>query len=195
MIMILMSAMAAGSVSAAWWPFGGDSKEVPPEEPMMTPTPEPRSAPDKPRMQQRMNRERDMDMSGRNGDRPRMMNPEQMQKMRAEHKAIMDLGNAARNETDPVKKEELVGQLRVKLNEAADKMQVVYKNRLTKAERELAKLKARMAENEARRDERIEGQIQRILAGEPMFPRPEGKGPGAGEGKKHQKAPKPPVEQ
>jgi hypothetical protein len=52
-----------------------------------------------------------------------------------------------------------------------------------------------MAENEARRDERIEGQIQRILAGEPMFPRPEGKGPGAGEGKKHQKAPKPPVEQ
>ena len=125
------------------------------------------------------------------GQRPKV-NPEQMEKMKAAHEALMKLGEAARNETDPAKKEALIGQLRTKLTENADNMLAEQKKRLEQAEKEVPKLKERMADFEKNKSARIEEQVQRILAGEPLK-RPEGKRselPGDG---KHKKGAKPPV--
>jgi hypothetical protein len=125
------------------------------------------------------------------GQRPQPT-PEQKEKMKAQHEALMKLGEAARNETDPVKKEVLVAELRAKLTEIADKMQGEAKKRLEQAEKELPKLRERMAHSENNKAARIEEQLQRILAGEPLKG-PEGKRPELpGEGR-HKKGPKPPV--
>ena len=65
------------------------------------------------------------------GERMRQQaSPEQMEQARARAQEMMKLGEAARNETDPVKKEELISQLRVQLNEAADRMQQMHEKRL-----------------------------------------------------------------
>lgn len=129
------------------------------------------------------------------GDRPhQMMNPQQMEKMKAMHEELMKLGEAARNEADPAKKEVLVGQLRAKLTEVADKMLMEQKKRLEQAEKELPKLRERLAASEQNKSARIEDQIKRILAGEPLMPfdgKQKGK-PGEGKAKK---GPKPPVEE
>ncbi|HOU20914.1 MAG: hypothetical protein KBC66_08570 [Kiritimatiellae bacterium] len=103
------------------------------------------------------------------GDRDRSggpMSPEMKEQMRAEHRAIRQLGAAARAETDETKKAELVEQLRAKLGEAADRMQAHQEERLAQAEERLAGLKERVADGQANRDARIEEQIQRILSGE-----------------------------
>ena len=96
--------------------------------------------------------------------------PEQMEKMKAQHEELMKMGEAARNETDPVKKEILVGQLRAKLTEIADKMQAEAKKRLDQVEKELPKLKERIADYENNKAARIEDQVKRILAGQPLAP-------------------------
>ena len=129
------------------------------------------------------------------GDRERPggpMSAEMKDQMRAEHRAIRDLGQAARAETDEAKKAELVAQLRAKLGEVADRMQAHQEERLAQAEERLADLKARIADGQANRDSRIEEQIQRILAGErpprpaafDRFPHAKGaqRGPGFGPG-------------
>lgn len=118
------------------------------------------------------------------------VNPEQAAKIKAQRDEIMKIGEAARNETDPAKKEELIGQLRVKLTEAADKIQAEMKKRLDQAEKELPKLRERMADAEKNKTARIEEQLQRILAGEP-FKGPEGKHPELPAEGKHKKGPKP----
>ena len=119
------------------------------------------------------------------------LSPEQMEKMKAQHEELMKMGEAARNETDPAKKEILVGQLRTKLTEIADKMQAEAKKRLDQVEKELPKLKERIADYETNKAARIEDQVKRILAGQPLVPF-DGKRqeqPGAGKAKKGPKAP------
>jgi septal ring factor EnvC (AmiA/AmiB activator) len=116
---------------------------------------------------------------------------EKMAKMKAAHEGLMKLGEAARNETDPAKKEALIGQLRTKLTEDADKMLIEQKKRLEKAEKEVPKLKKRMEEFEKNKSARIEEQIQRILTGESPK-KPEGKRPEGPSAGKHKKDPKPP---
>jgi hypothetical protein len=117
--------------------------------------------------------------------------PEQMEKMKAQHEELMKMGEAARNETDPVKKEILVGQLRAKLTEIADKMQADAKKRLDQVEKELPKLRERIADYENNKAARIEDQVKRILAGQPLAQyggkRPDQ--PAAGKAKKAPKAP------
>ena len=54
--------------------------------------------------------------------------------MRATHEAIRDLAEAARLETDPAKKAELVAQLRTKLGDLGDRMQANQEKRLAQAE-------------------------------------------------------------
>jgi hypothetical protein len=123
-----------------------------------------------------------MQQGKKTGDRPHMT-PEQMEKMKAMHEELMKLGEAARTEADPVKKEALVGELRTKLTAIADRIQAKQKKRLEQAGKEMEKLKKRIADYEANKSARIEEQIQRILAGEPL--RASGEGP-------HKKGPKPP---
>ena len=94
------------------------------------------------------------------------MSAEMKDQMRAEHRAIRELGKAARSETDEAKQAELVAQLRVKLGEVADRMQAHQEERLAQAEERLAGLKERIADGKANRDARIEEQVQRILSGE-----------------------------
>jgi hypothetical protein len=106
------------------------------------------------------------------GDRPHgPMTPEEMEQMRATHEAIRDLAGAARLETDPAKKTELVAQLRTKLGEAADLMQAKQEKRLAQAEEHLADLKAKLEYAKANRETLLDEQVQRVLAGEkPMRP-------------------------
>ena len=105
-----------------------------------------------------------MDKRGGRPDGP--MDPEMMEAMKANHKAIRELGEAARAETDPTKKEELVAQLRTKLGEVGDLMQKKWEERLAQAEERLAGLKAKIEESKTNRDALIEEQVQRILSGE-----------------------------
>lgn len=109
---------------------------------------------------------------------PFQVKPEMAEKMKAHHEALMKLGEAARNETDPVKKEALVAELRAKVTEGMDRMLADQKKRLAQAEVELPKLKERLADAEKNRDVRIEEQVKRILSGEPMMKHPDGKRPG-----------------
>lgn len=95
-----------------------------------------------------------------------MMDPATMEQMRANHKAIRTLGEAARAETDEAKKAEIVAQIRVKLGEVADLMQTNQDKRLAQAEERFASLKAKIEASKAQRDSRIEEQVQRILSGE-----------------------------
>lgn len=94
------------------------------------------------------------------------MDPEMMEQMKANHKAIRELGEAARAETDPAKKEELVAQLRTKLGEVGDLMQKKWEERLAQAEERLSDLKEKVEYSKANRDALIEEHVQRILSGE-----------------------------
>lgn len=152
----LILTLAALSASAAWWPFGSN-KET--DDVVMPPPSEPMRERIRERMEPR--------------EHGPKLSPEQMEKIKAQREAIDRLGEAARNESDPVKKEELIGQLRAELNKAADKMQQMHEKRLQQAEKELGRLRTRMEEAQKNRDPMIEKQIQRILAGEKPEP-PEG---------------------
>ena len=112
---------------------------------------------------------------GRKGpqkDRPGgPMSPEMMAQMRADHRAIRALGEAACAETDEARKAELVAQLRAKLGEISDRMQAHREQRLAQSEERLADLKEKIENAKTNRDALIEEQIQRILSGE-RPPRP-----------------------
>ena len=94
------------------------------------------------------------------------MAPEMLEQMRAEHKAIRDLGEAARAATNETQKAELVAQLRTKLGEVADRMQAHQEQRLAQAEQQLAGLKERIEYARTNRDKMLDEQVQRILSGE-----------------------------
>ena len=94
------------------------------------------------------------------------MDHEMMGLMKANHKAIRELGEAARAETDPAKKEEIVAQLRTKLGEVNDLMQKKWEERLAQAEERISDLREKVEYSKANRDELIEEHVQRILSGE-----------------------------
>lgn len=94
------------------------------------------------------------------------MSPEMLDQMRAEHRAIRALGEAARLETDETKKAQLVSQLRDKLASAADLVQAHQENRLAQAEERLVELRERIEYAKTHRDELVEEHLQRILSGE-----------------------------
>ena len=101
-------------------------------------------------------------------DKERPDNPmtdEMRAELRAEHEAIRDLAGAIRIETDDAQKAALVDQLRVKLGEAADRMQTLQAERLVQAEQRLGKLKERIEYAKTHRDELVEEHLQNILAG------------------------------
>ena len=166
---IVVVGLTAGTASAALWPFGSDKKieqapatlvKVAPATPAVQ---TPAAAPEAAHMQRPEGK----------GERHVQLSPEQKEKMKARHEELKNLGDAARNETAPAKKEALVGQLRAKLTAMADERQAEMKKRIDNAEIEMPKLKERMAEAEKNKSDNIEKQIQRILAGEPIE-RPEG---------------------
>ena len=127
-----------------------------------------------------------MDKRGERPDGP--ADTETLRKMRAIHEEIRDLAGAARVETDPAKKTEIVARLRAKLGDVADFMQAKQEQRLAQAEERLGDLKERIEYAKAHRDEMLDNQVQRILAGErpgpsdafQRFPRAKGgmRGPG-----------------
>jgi len=174
---MMVVGLTAGTSSAAW-PFGSDKKaEQAPSTPAKVVPATPAAAPETEHMQR---------PEGKGEGRRSQMSPEQKEKMKARHEEIMKLGDAARKETDPVKKNALVGQLRTKLTEMADERQAEMKKRIDNAEKELPKLQERMAEAEKNKSANIEKQVQRILAGEPIE---KPKGASKKEGKKGTKAP------
>lgn len=195
MTYILIGACTAGMAVAEdnvpWWkkPFVKSSEEepqiMPPPPPAPVPPPGMRpdegSRPVLPREQKEKLKARLQQQGG--AEHPAQFNPRQIEKMKAQHEALMKLGEAARNETDPVKKEALIAELRVKLVEIADKMQAEARKRLEQAGKEIANLQKRIDDYDKNKEARIEGQVQRILAGEPLR-EPEGK---------HKKDPKPPA--
>jgi len=143
----------------------------------------PPPAPDMPRMKNREGM----------GERHMQLSPEQMEKMKAQRDALMKLGETARNETDPVKKEALVAEIRTKVTEMVEKGQAEMKKRLEQVEKELPRLKEKMAEAEKNKAARIEEHVQRIISGEP-FKGPDGKRPDGAPKKEGKKLPPPPVE-
>ena len=188
MTMILIGVITAGLAVAEeakvpWYKkmFGKSADEqtqvIPPPPAAPAPAPE----------MMRMQRHEGMD-----GKQRPQLSPEQVEKMKAQHEALMKLGDMARSETDPVKKEALIGELRAKLTERADKMQAEMKKRLEQADKEMPKLKERLAEAEKNKTARIEEQIQQILAGEPPK-RSEGKRPEGAPLKKEGKKLAPPA--
>ena len=99
------------------------------------------------------------------------MDPAMMEQMKADHKEIKALGEAARAVTNEAAKAEIVAQLRAKLGEVADRMQVMQEKRLAQAEEHLVALKAKIEDSKANRDKLIEEQVQRVLSGErPQHP-------------------------
>ena len=94
------------------------------------------------------------------------MDPAMMEQMKADHKEIKALGDAARSVTSESAKAEITAQLRAKLGEVADRMQAMQEKRLAQAEERLADLKAKMEDAKANRDALIEEQVQRVLKGE-----------------------------
>lgn len=189
MTMILIGAITAGLAAAEeakvpWYKkmFGKSADD---QTQVIPPAP---AAPAPALEMQRMHRP-----EGPGGKHLPQVTPEQKEKIKAQHEALMKLGDMARNETDPVKKEALVAELRTKLTEIADKIQAEAKKRLEKAEQDLPKLRERLAEAEKNKTARIEEQLQRILAGHPLKG-PEGKRPeGAPLKKEGKKAVNPPV--
>jgi len=178
----LITVFMVSSASAAIWPFGSDEKT---EEPPAVERPQ-QSRPDMQRNGQPGNKR-----DGLKGN-----NEKRGGEMKARHNELKSLAVAARSETDPAKKEALIEQIRTKMTAGAEKMQEGFRKRLEKAERDVEKMKQRLADAEKNRDQRVEENIQRLLAGEKME-RPDGKRP---ERKRHsedaprKKGPTPPVE-
>ena len=111
-------------------------------------------------------RNREERMLVRDKDRPgNPMTDEMRAELRAEHEAIRDLAGAIRIETDGAMKAARVDQRRVKLGDAAARMQALQAERLVQAEQRLGKLKERIEYAKTHRDELVEEHLQNILAG------------------------------
>jgi hypothetical protein len=154
---LLIAGLTAGTVSTVW------SADLP-DDPMDEESPMDQPGPGM----------RGRSPQGPERDKMRMhpnMNHERMQQMRAERDEIMRLGEAARNETDPAKKEKLVGELRSKLSTVDDQIHEMHQARLEQAEKDLVKLRERMEQAEENREQRIDNMVERILSKEPMGPR------------------------
>ena len=138
----------------------------------------------------------------RRGGRPGgPLDPAEMEQMKADHKAIRELGEAARAVTNEAAKAEIIAQLRAKLGEVADRMQANQEKRLAQAEERIADLKAKIEDSKTNRDSLIEEQVQRVLKGErpgrpETFDRfPNAKGGMRGHGPANDDMPPPPAEE
>lgn len=141
-IYMLWVVFAATTASAQWWKLGlGDEESEQPQ-------------------QQQMQR------SGRSGGHRPQLSEEQRAKMKAEYEAIQKLADAARAETDPVKKAERVETLRARLTEGAEKKQAKFRKRLEQAEKGVEKMKARLAKAEKNQAQKVEDHLKKLLAGE-----------------------------
>ena len=162
-IIYLLLAVFAAGVSVAedngsWWKFGfGGSAEEEALEPQAPPPEVPRGEGRRPDLRQRKHSQ---------------VSPEQREKMKAHYEEIHKLAEAARTETDPAKKEQIVGQLRAKLTEGAERMQAEFQKRLENAEKDVAKMRERLQKSQAEMSTRVEEHLQRMLSGE----RPQRKG-------------------
>ena len=113
------------------------------------------------------------------------MSPEMQNQMRADQRAIAQLGEAARAATDPAEKAKIVEQLRAKLNEIASRVQTHHEERIAQAEKYLENLRDNLQKEKDNRAGQIEEQIQRILSGElPRQPPDQSGGPGAPNGQR-----------
>ncbi|HNX53473.1 MAG TPA: hypothetical protein PKI68_06980 [Pontiellaceae bacterium] len=182
MIYVLIGACAAGMATAEetvpWYKKlftknADEETQVIPPAPAVT---APASAPEvkqgqrpalTPEQKERMKAHAQLQQREGAGPRP-MMTGEQAEKMKAQREELNKLGAAARNETDPARKEALIAGLRAKLTAIADQRQAENKKRLEKAEQDLPKLKAQIEELEKNKTDRIEKQLQAILSGEPF---------------------------
>jgi hypothetical protein len=174
---------AAEEAKGAWWKRGADAEG----EQVAQQTPGTQG-------QQRPSRGGDRDRAGMMQRRRHQVSEEQREKIRAQFEEIRTLGEAARNEADPVKKKELVGQLRIKLTEGQQRMQAEFRKRIEKAEADLVKQRQRLDENEKNLPNRVEEQLQRILSGEGPQRGMGGKGP-KGDGPRPGRKGPPPAEE
>lgn len=180
-VYILIGAFTASSASAAIWPFG--SKEKTEEQPVV---------------ERRQGEHPGMQHHDRQDHRGSKISEEKRAGMRARknrYGELQAMAEAARNETDPVKKAEQVAALRAKLVEGAEKMQAEFRKRLEKAEQGIEKQRERLAEAEKNKEQKIEEHLRMLLAGEkpqrPAGQRPGGKRP---EGAPRQRGPAPSAE-
>jgi hypothetical protein len=111
---------------------------------------------------------------------------EQRAEAKARYEEIAKLAEEARAEMDPVKKEQMVVELRAKLTEGATRMQEDFQRRLETAEQEVAKMKERLKESAQTLDARVEEHLQELLSGEQVSR----KGLGGGEGSRHKGSPR-----
>jgi hypothetical protein len=190
MMIALLGALTAGLAVAEetkvpWYKkmFGKSADEQTQVIPPAPATPAPAPAPEMPRMKM--------------GEHQRpQLTPEQREKMKAHHEEVMKLGEAIRNETDPAKKEALTADLRTKVTAMVDRMLAEQAKRIEQAEKELPKLKERLAESQKNKAARIEEHVQRIISGE-MPKGPDGERPRLEKFRKEFKKgeqPPPPVE-
>jgi len=114
-----------------------------------------------------------MDKRGGHGHPRGPMDEETMSLMRAHYTIIRDLGKQAREETDEVKKAELITELRVKLNEVTDLMVKKQEARLAHAEERLTGLKEKIEAAKTDREKMIDEKLERILSGERPDRRPD----------------------
>jgi hypothetical protein len=156
----LITVFTASSASAAIWPFGSNEKT---EEPPAVERPQP----GRPGMQRK-------GQQGNKRDGQKGNNEKRGGEMKAHRNELKSLAAAVQSETDPAKKEALIGQIRAKMTAGAEKMQEEYRKRLERAEQGVEKLKQRLADAEKNRDQRVEENLQRLLSGEKME-RPDGK--------------------
>ena len=158
-IYTLLVLFAATTASAEWWKLGlGEEKQTTEPPQQMQRGPQSGQRP-------QMSEEKRAEMKAKHG------------KMKAEREATQKLADAARTETDPVKKAELVGQLRAKVTKHVEKMQATFAKRLEKAEKGVTKMKERLVEAEKNKEQKIEEHVQKLFSGEKPQ-RPEGKRPG-----------------
>jgi hypothetical protein len=183
---VLVMGLTAGTASAAWWPFGGSKNDEPAQAPAVpvaesvTPDSQPPLTPEQIEKRKARKEARDKERQS--------ISPEQMAKKKAMQEELKQLGEAARTESDPAKKEALVQQLRAKLTQISDQGLARRQKKLEEAEKELKAQKEKLADMEQNKSARIEEKIRRILAGEPMKG-PDGKRPGTEGGKQ----PEPPA--
>ncbi|MEI7851586.1 MAG: hypothetical protein WCH86_07110 [Kiritimatiellales bacterium] len=168
--------LTAGAASAAW-PFGSENKVE------QTPATSAKVIPATPSADPETS---NMKRAEGKGDQQKQLSPEQKEKIKARHEELKNLGEAARNETDPAKKDALVGQLRAKLTEMADERLADKKKRIDNVEKDISELKENLEKAVKNKSANIEKQLQRILAGEPID---QPKGASKKEGKKGAKAP------
>lgn len=175
MIYVLIGLLAAGTAFAEegrpFWKFWRSRAPAAEQAPAEQSRPEP-----------------GMMRGAQHGEQRGVMTPERREKMeqfKAQREEVEKLVAAARAETDEVKKQELISQLRAKLTENAAKMHEAFRARLEKAQTEVAKLQKQLADAEKNKDQKIEEHLQKLLAGE----RP---GPGRPADAPKKKGPPPP---